>query len=128
LLGDDRSPLADPFSGLASAASLLGGGQASGGGPLAATDIDMDLDLLARAGVSPHNTIVSGGGRSGVPRTSHIEDVATWDTVGQFLSLYLRHQHVLVPLVHKPTFAQDVLHRRDRHDEAFRGVLFSMGE
>ncbi|AAW45173.2 expressed protein [Cryptococcus deneoformans JEC21] len=55
-----------------------------------------------------------------------IESVASWDEVGFFLSLYLKYQHPLLPLVHRPTFAQDVLHRRDRIDEAFRGLLLSI--
>jgi hypothetical protein len=29
--------------------------------------------------------------------------------------------------VHKPSFAMDVLNRRDQRDEAFRGLLFSIG-
>lgn len=58
---------------------------------------------------------------------STIESVASWDEVGFFLSLYLKYQHPLLPLVHRPTFAQDVLHRRDRNDEAFRGLLLSIG-
>jgi hypothetical protein len=33
-----------------------------------------------------------------------------------------------MPLVHKPTFAQDVLSRKDRHDEVFRALLLSLGE
>ncbi|KIR59192.1 hypothetical protein I314_04705 [Cryptococcus bacillisporus CA1873] len=59
---------------------------------------------------------------------STIESVASWEEVGFFLSLYLKHQHPLLPLVHRPSFAQDVLHRRDRVDEAFRGLLLSIGK
>jgi hypothetical protein len=51
---------------------------------------------------------------------------ATWEAVGFFLSLHMRHQHVLTPLVHQPTFARDLLHRRDINDEAFRGLLLSI--
>jgi hypothetical protein len=53
---------------------------------------------------------------------------ASWETVGFFLSLHMRHQHVLTPLVHQPSFARDLLHRRDLHDEAFRGLLLSIGK
>jgi hypothetical protein len=53
---------------------------------------------------------------------------ATWEAVGFFLSLHMRHQHVLTPLVHQPSFARDLLHRRDVHDEPFRGLLLSIGE
>lgn len=59
---------------------------------------------------------------------SRIESFASWDEIGFFLSLHMKHQHMLVPLVHRPSFAQDVLHRRDENDEAFRGLLLSMGE
>ncbi len=57
---------------------------------------------------------------------SRIENFASWDEIGFFLSLHMKHQHMLVPLVHRPSFAQDVLHRRDEGDEAFRGLLLSM--
>jgi hypothetical protein len=53
---------------------------------------------------------------------------ASWEAVGFFLSLHMRHQHVLTPLVHQPSFARDLLHRRDVHDEAFRGLLLSIGQ
>ncbi|KAK1921136.1 hypothetical protein DB88DRAFT_499777 [Papiliotrema laurentii] len=55
-----------------------------------------------------------------------VEAIGTWSEFCFFVSLYMRHQHALVPLVHKPTFAMDVLHRRDQRDEAFRGLLFSI--
>ena len=56
-----------------------------------------------------------------------VEAIGTWSEVCFFVSLFMRHQHALVPLVHKPTFAMDVLNRRDQRDEAFRGLLFSIG-
>lgn len=75
--------------------------------------------------------MLSGDGRTEWLGNSHvipaIESVASWDEVGFFLSLYLKYQHPLLPLVHRPTFAQDVLHRRDGIDEAFRGLLLSIG-
>jgi hypothetical protein len=55
-----------------------------------------------------------------------VEAIGTWSEFCFFFSLYMRHQHALVPLVHKPTFAMDVLNRRDQRDEAFRGLLFSI--
>lgn len=57
-----------------------------------------------------------------------ISSFATWEQVGFFLSLHMLHQHVLTPLVHQPSFARDLLHRRDVNDEAFRGLLMSIGE
>lgn len=60
-------------------------------------------------------------------KVDHIEQIASWADIGFFLSLHLRFQHALVPLVHKPTFAQDILNRRDENDEAFRALLLSIG-
>lgn len=59
-------------------------------------------------------------------RGNAIEDVLSWSDVCYFVSLFLKDQHCLVPLVHKPTFSQDVVNRRDKRDEAFRGLLCSM--
>lgn len=56
-----------------------------------------------------------------------IERLMDWQTINFFLSLYIKHQHHLMPLVHKPTFAQDVLARRDRQDEVFRALILSLG-
>jgi hypothetical protein len=57
-----------------------------------------------------------------------VEAIGTWSEFCFFVSLFMRHQHALVPLVHKPTFAMDVLNRKDQRDEAFRGLLFSIGK
>lgn len=57
-----------------------------------------------------------------------VEAIGTWSEFCFFVSLFMRHQHALVPLIHKPTFAMDVLNRKDQRDEAFRGLLFSIGE
>ena len=61
------------------------------------------------------------------PDIPQIESVAPWQDICFFLSLHMKHQHGLMPLVHKPTFAQDVLQRRDLGDEVFRGLLCSIG-
>lgn len=57
-----------------------------------------------------------------------VEAIGTWSEFCFFVSLFMRHQHALVPLIHKPTFAMDVLNRKDQRDESFRGLLFSIGE
>lgn len=57
---------------------------------------------------------------------TRLETFASWDDISFFLALHVKHQHVLVPLVHRPSFAQDVVHRRDEGDEAFRGLILSM--
>lgn len=57
-----------------------------------------------------------------------IEVLAPWDDISFFISLHMRNQHVLVPLMHKPSFAQDVISRCDREDETFRCLLISISE
>jgi hypothetical protein len=57
-----------------------------------------------------------------------IETVTSWTNIEFFIQLYLKHQHALVPIVHKPTFRSDLLDRRDRTDPEFRALLLSLGE
>jgi hypothetical protein len=57
-----------------------------------------------------------------------LEQVISWANAAFFLRLYLKYQHALMPLVHKPTFAKDIVDRRDKTDEVFRGLLFSLSE
>lgn len=82
-----------------------------------------------------HPPLLQPHSSSSIPVQNHtqhdvpqIEAVAAWHDVCFFISLHMRHQHGLMPLVHKPTFAQDVLQRRDKTDETFRGLLCSIGE
>lgn len=55
-----------------------------------------------------------------------LEDVTSWSTLGFFTSLYLRHLHALLPLVHKPTFTLALAMRLDQRDVQFRAFLFSL--
>jgi hypothetical protein len=57
-----------------------------------------------------------------------IEEIAPWCDVSYFIGLYLRYQHALMPLVHKPTFTNDIVLRKDRVDETFRSLLLSLSE
>lgn len=57
-----------------------------------------------------------------------IEDVTDWSTVTFFASLYLKYNHALSPIVHKPTFAHDLATRRDKHDRQFRSFLLGISE
>lgn len=57
-----------------------------------------------------------------------LEQVISWENASFFLSLYLRFQHALMPLVHKPTFSKDLLDRRFSKDEVFRGLIFSLSK
>ncbi|RSH92930.1 hypothetical protein EHS25_008376 [Saitozyma podzolica] len=60
------------------------------------------------------------------PTLPTIDLIGTWEDVCFFVSLFMRQQHALVPLVHRPTLASDLLHRRDQYDETFRGLLGSI--
>jgi len=62
------------------------------------------------------------------PLSLDIEDIAPWQDVCEFLTLYLKYQHALVPIVHKPSFTTDLLQRRDKTDPEFRALLLSLGE
>lgn len=84
-------------------------------GPPQVTNRDANLDTGIPLSIDPNTPF------------PQIVSFATWEQIGFFLSLHMRHQHVLTPLVHQPTFARDLLHRRDIHDEAFRGLLMSIG-
>ncbi|GMK56592.1 hypothetical protein CspeluHIS016_0304320 [Cutaneotrichosporon spelunceum] len=60
------------------------------------------------------------------PDWDSLDSVLPWPDVCYFLALFLRDQHCIVPVVHKQSFALDVLNRRDRNDEAFHGLICSM--
>lgn len=78
------------------------------------------LNRLCRPSPSGSRLSLQGG--------EDIEAVAAWGDVTFFISLHVRHQHALVPFMHRPSFAWDILFRRDQRDEAFRGLLFSISE
>lgn len=61
-------------------------------------------------------------------KPAQIEDIAPWGDVSFLISLFVQYQHALVPLCHRPSFATDILVRRDQKDEPFRGFVMSMGE
>lgn len=62
------------------------------------------------------------------PPELEIEDVTDWSTVTFFTSLYLKYNHALSPIVHKPTFAHDLATRRDKTDRQFRSLLLGLSE
>lgn len=62
-----------------------------------------------------------------LPPCPQIEDVASWSTISFFISLHLRYQHPIMPIIHKPTFNNDLALRLDRQDEQFRAFLLSLG-
>lgn len=89
-----------------------------------------------RNGLQPHHRLSPNSNR--LPRPSErfytslkspeldIEDVTDWSTVTFFASLYLKYNHALSPIVHKPTFAHDLATRRDKSDRQFRSFLLGL--
>ncbi|KAK9897844.1 hypothetical protein P389DRAFT_62398 [Cystobasidium minutum MCA 4210] len=55
-----------------------------------------------------------------------LEDVTTWANISHFISLYLQHLYPLLPLVHRPKFAEHMAMRRDLRDPDFRALLLSI--
>jgi hypothetical protein len=55
-----------------------------------------------------------------------IEDITSFNNIFFFISLYLRHLHSHTPVVHKPTFTQQLAMRVDQRDEEFRALLLSL--
>jgi hypothetical protein len=58
----------------------------------------------------------------------NIENITSWSNIAFFLTLFLDYEHAILPLIHKPTFSKDVITRRDKKSESFRGLLCSIGE
>ncbi|GHJ88004.1 hypothetical protein NliqN6_4406 [Naganishia liquefaciens] len=61
-----------------------------------------------------------------LPPRPQIEDVTSWSSISFFISLHLRYQHCIMPILHKPTFNSDLALRLDRKDEQFRAFLLSL--
>ncbi|BEI87105.1 hypothetical protein CcaverHIS002_0704510 [Cutaneotrichosporon cavernicola] len=59
-------------------------------------------------------------------REPQLEDVASWANISHFISLYLQHQWPLLPLVHRPTFSENLATRLDLRDTDFRALLLSI--
>lgn len=55
-----------------------------------------------------------------------LDDVAPWTTFSFILQHFLSHMHCLVPLVHKPSFAQDLMMGRAKRDREFRALVFGL--
>jgi hypothetical protein len=63
-----------------------------------------------------------------VKREPQLEDVTTWANISHFISLFLQYLYPLLPLVHRPTFAEHLATRLDLRDTDFRALLLSIGE
>lgn len=79
---------------------------------------------------SPENLFPAGaanGGKHDTPRPEpQLEDVTSWAHVAHFISLYLQYLWPLLPLVHRPTFAENLATRLDVRDTEFRALLLSL--
>lgn len=72
-----------------------------------------------------------GGSGSMLPplrREPQLEDVTSWANISHYISLFLQYLYPLLPLVHRPTFAEHLATRRDLRDTDFRALLLSIGE
>lgn len=74
---------------------------------------------------SPH-TSSSAHPQSSPSSVPSLSAIVPWEDASFFLNLYLTHQHCLVPVVHKPSFAQAVLARRDKTSAVFRALLCAL--
>jgi hypothetical protein len=103
----------------------------AGNGSISWADMGISGTTMAQTTPSPLASLfdpANGNSVTSTLRLKNSEDLAEWVDICFFLSLHTRHQHALVPLVHQPSFAQDVLHRRDQRDESFRCLLISVGK
>jgi hypothetical protein len=57
-----------------------------------------------------------------------IEQIAPWPAISFFITLYLRYMHSLLPIVHRPSFAQAMTMRADRGDRNLRALVLGLGE
>jgi hypothetical protein len=89
---------------------------------------------------SPEHLLAStsgfGSGGLGAPgsmlppmrREPQLEDVTSWANISHYISLFLQYLYPLLPLVHRPTFAEHLATRRDLRDTDFRALLLSIGK
>ncbi len=63
-----------------------------------------------------------------IRREPQLEDVTSWANISHFISLFLQYLYPLLPLVHRPTFAEHLATRRDLRDTDFRALLLSIGK
>jgi hypothetical protein len=56
-----------------------------------------------------------------------MEDVAPWNTISFFITIYMTYSHSLFPLVHRPSFSQSLALRRDKTDKEFRAFVLGIG-
>ncbi|KAK4687599.1 hypothetical protein P7C73_g2514, partial [Tremellales sp. Uapishka_1] len=77
----------------------------------------------------PMTSLYSQGDQSRPQSERHdpqLESAASWASISHFVSLYLQYLYPLLPLVHKPTFTENLATRRDVRDSDFRSLLLSI--
>ncbi|WWC92058.1 uncharacterized protein L201_007012 [Kwoniella dendrophila CBS 6074] len=55
-----------------------------------------------------------------------IEDLTSWANISHFIALFLKYLYPILPLVHRPTFSEQLATRRDLVDTDFRALLLSI--
>ncbi|WRT66016.1 uncharacterized protein IL334_002967 [Kwoniella shivajii] len=63
---------------------------------------------------------------SGVKGELQLEDLTSWSNITHFVALFLKYLYPLLPLVHRPTFSEQLAIRRDLIDTDFRALLLSI--
>ncbi|WWC65478.1 uncharacterized protein I303_108096 [Kwoniella dejecticola CBS 10117] len=62
----------------------------------------------------------------GSRREPQVEDLTNWTNITHFIALFLKYLYPLLPLIHKPTFSEQLATRRDLIDTDFRALLLSI--
>ncbi|WVF67419.1 hypothetical protein IAT40_002175 [Kwoniella sp. CBS 6097] len=66
---------------------------------------------------------VSGPHATSLGYTDSIDDVLSWSTLLTFVGLYRERIYPRLPIIHWPTFSQNLVSRKDKTDESFRSFL-----
>lgn len=99
------------------------------GPPSSGTTITPFTNALAfNSGVNGGGAHYQAGLLAMTKREPQLEDVTSWANISHFISLWLQYLYPLLPLVHRPTFAEHLATRRDLRDTDFRALLLSIGE
>ncbi|WWC95031.1 hypothetical protein V866_001883 [Kwoniella sp. B9012] len=75
---------------------------------------------------SPIGTYKSAPGQTETANGHQSEEITSWANMSHFIALFLRYLYPLMPLVHRPTFAEQLATRRDLVDKDFRALLLSI--
>ncbi|OCF36130.1 hypothetical protein I317_06884 [Kwoniella heveanensis CBS 569] len=87
--------------------------------------LESPVDLQAHSNVSGGNVDLTTSHVTGRAEPQ-LEDLTSWANFSHFIALFLRYLYPLLPLVHRPTFAEQLATRRDLVDTDFRALLLSI--